>query len=119
MSRVVLLGIAEDLAEQLSRVLQEEAHTVCRCQSFEDARSAEPDVVFLSGDAPDLISGLSDIRQAAPALPIVVVTRLPESARWLDALEAGAQDYCGAPFERVQLRWIMDTVCPQLRRMAA
>jgi hypothetical protein len=25
-------------------------------------------------------------------------------------LEAGAADYCGAPFERIQIRWIMNTV---------
>ncbi len=119
MSRVVLLGLAEDLAEQLSRVLREEAHLVCRSQSLEDARSGEPEVVFLSGDGPDVVRNLSALRQAAPSIPLVVVTRLPESGRWLDALEAGAQDYCGAPFERVQVRWIMETVCPPVRRMAA
>ena len=119
MSRVVLLAIAEDLAEQLSRVLQEEAHSVCRCQSLEDARSGEPEVVFLSGDGADVVGNLSALRLAAPSLPLVVITRLPDSGRWLDALEAGARDYCGAPFERVQVRWIMETVCPRLRRMAA
>lgn len=43
-----------------------------------------------------------------PNLPIVVVSRLPEIVDWLDALEAGAADYCAAPFEPVQLRWLLD-----------
>ncbi len=42
-------------------------------------------------------------------LPVVVVSRLPEVEGWLDALEDGAADYCAAPFEPVQLRWLLDT----------
>jgi hypothetical protein len=40
---------------------------------------------------------------------VVVETRNPEVREWLDALESGAADYCAAPFERSQLRWIMDS----------
>lgn len=42
-------------------------------------------------------------------LPVVVVSRLPEVNDWLDALEAGAADYCAAPFEPTQLRWLLQT----------
>ena len=114
MSRVILLGIAEDLANELTGVLTAESHQVTR--GFHDAR---PEVAFLSGDTPDFMHHLSSLRQEEPHLPVVVVTRLPEATRWLDALEAGARDYCGAPFERVQVRWIMETVCPQVRAQTA
>ena len=43
-----------------------------------------------------------------PHVPVVVVSRLPETDDWLDALEAGAADYCAAPFEPVQLRWLLE-----------
>jgi PleD family two-component response regulator len=41
--------------------------------------------------------------------PLIAVSRLPEVNDWLDALEAGAADYCAAPFEAVQMRWIVET----------
>jgi hypothetical protein len=37
-----------------------------------------------------------------------VVNRFPENGRWLDALEMGAADYCGAPFENVQINWLVN-----------
>jgi DNA-binding NtrC family response regulator len=53
---------------------------------------------------------LSHLREAHPGLPVIVVTRQPEARHWLDALDAGATDYCGAPFEHIQLRWILGSV---------
>ena len=119
MSRVILFSLPEDLAHQLSGVLRQEAHAVRHTRSIEDAGCGEHDVAFVSGDVPDFCRQISLLRASAPQLPVVVVTRLPEAGRWLDALEAGAKDYCGAPFERVQVRWIMDTVCPSQRKPAA
>lgn len=40
---------------------------------------------------------------------MVVVSRLPEVEGWLNALEAGAADYCAAPFEPAQLGWLLET----------
>jgi DNA-binding response OmpR family regulator len=40
-------------------------------------------------------------------LPVVVTSRLPEVTDWLDALEAGASDYCAAPFDARQIDWII------------
>lgn len=124
MSRVVLLALPEDLAAQLNRVLLDEAHHVSRRQSCADVRcGVEPDVVFIYADSPDFLRILATLRGTQPSLPVVVVTRLPEVTRWLDALDAGAADYCGAPFERVQIRWILGTVCntgsPRAGRRAA
>jgi DNA-binding response OmpR family regulator len=52
-------------------------------------------------------------------LPFVVVTRIPETREWLDALEAGATDYCSAPIETRQLRWLMESALPRPRFAAA
>jgi DNA-binding NtrC family response regulator len=119
MSRVILLGLPEDLAAALGCVLVEDSHEVKLSGSLQDVRRDEPEVVFVSADGPEFPDNVSWLRETEPDLPVVVVTRLPESSRWLDALEAGAKDYCGAPFEHVQMRWIMETVCPQTHRQAA
>ena len=112
MSRITLLGLPDDLAAALSRVLREESHQVTFANTLEDVRRDEPQAAFVSGDGTEFRHNVFWLLEMMPRLPVVVVTRLPDVQRWLDALEAGARDYCGAPFERTQLRWIMETVCP-------
>ena len=82
MSRFALLGLPEDLGHQLTRILLAESHQVSRKQYLSDLRRGPRlSAVFISSDK-----------------------------QWLDALDAGASDYCGAPFERVQLHWILNSV---------
>lgn len=50
--------------------------------------------------------------------PIVVVSRAGDVALWLDALEAGAADYCAPPFEPTQIRWILDALLQRRSRSA-
>ena len=45
---------------------------------------------------------------AVPQFPAANDSDSLETQEWLDALEAGAADYCAAPFEPVQLRWLLD-----------
>jgi DNA-binding response OmpR family regulator len=119
MSRIVLLGLPDDLSAALTRVLRDESHQVTNTQTLEDVRRDEPEVAFVSGDGPEFPHNVFWLLESMPRLPVIVVTRLPDSQRWLDALEAGARDYCGAPFERTQLRWILETVAPAVSRRAA
>jgi CheY-like chemotaxis protein len=120
MARVTLLGIPPDVSNDLTRMLVAESHKVNRKLYIQDLRQGpKPAVVFVSGDEPDFRETITDLREAEPAIPVVVVTRMPEAGRWLDALDAGAADYCGAPFERVQVRWIMDSVLNEAERRAA
>jgi DNA-binding response OmpR family regulator len=59
------------------------------------------------------------VRAERPTLPFVVVTRIPETGEWLDALEAGATDYCSAPFESRQINWLMEAALPRHCGVAA
>jgi PleD family two-component response regulator len=59
-----------------------------------------------------------EARTLYPATPIVIVSRISEWNEHVEALEAGAADYYGAPFEPQQLRWIVETRT-QPRRMSA
>ena len=111
MPRVALFALPEDLERPLAQVLREEAHKVIRKLHLRDLRRGpKADALFLSADHPDFRRTLSQLRESHPELPVIAVTRVPETAHWLDALDAGATDYCGAPFERVQIRWILNSV---------
>jgi len=119
MSRITLLGLPHDLAAALIGLLEADSHQVSTASTLEDVRRDDPEVAFVNGDGPEFPHNVSWLVESIPRLPVVVITRLPDSRRWIDALEAGARDYCGAPFERIQLRWILDTACPPAVRRAA
>ena len=111
MSRIALLGLPDDLGNELARVLLDESHQVSRKLYVSDLeRVPNCAAVFICGDDQDYRYTLSLLRETYPGLPVIVVTRHPEARFWLDALEAGATDYCGAPFERVQLRWVLGSI---------
>ena len=117
MSSITLLGLPDDLGNQLARVLLDESYQVCRRLYISDlSHNRDCCAVFISGDSPEYTRTLSLLREAHPGLPVIVVTRQPEARQWLDALDAGAADYCGAPFEHVQLRWILHSVLSQAAR---
>ncbi|MDR3718408.1 MAG: hypothetical protein P4K98_06370 [Bryobacteraceae bacterium] len=64
-------------------------------------------------------AAFSAARAAYPNLPVVIVSRLPDTLEWLDALELGAADYVAGPFESVQMRWLFETHCRRARTAAA
>ena len=61
---------------------------------------------------------VQDLRRINPSASIIAVSRLPETTDWLNVIEAGADDYCAAPFESHQLRWILDSTLRYSRAAA-
>jgi DNA-binding response OmpR family regulator len=117
MATILLLGLENDMANDLARVLRKTGHEVETAGSLEAAvRNRNADAIFAGGDAPDYRETVRRLVARRPDAPVVLVNRLPENMRWLEALELGAADYCGAPFETTQVRWIVDSV---LRRAPA
>lgn len=114
MARILLLGMDENLAGQLGVVLADDHHEVTAAGEL-DRGCADAEVIFFCGDGGQYKKHLAEARRRRPHVPFVVVTRLAETEQWLDALEDGATDYCAAPFERRQVRWILDGA---LRRAA-
>jgi DNA-binding NtrC family response regulator len=104
MAKILLLGLDSSLAEELSRVLRQLGHSVRMLRKLNSAAdAADTDLIF---------AGSEDLRDAmalSPKRPVIVTSRLPEIASWLNALEAGAADYCGAPFEATQIRWVLNS----------
>ena len=120
MAKVILTGIERRIANDLQSVLAVEEHQIehrpgnAPVDAFLNA-----DIVFAGGDGKQYMPLLLGIRQARPSLPFIVVTRFPETSGWLDALEAGATDYCSAPFESRQIDWLMESALPRVRSAAA
>ncbi len=67
-------------------------------------RLHSPDILFCppSKDLPRIISSLQR------DVPVIVVSRIPDTREWITAMEAGASDYCAPPFEFSQLRWMLN-----------
>lgn len=120
MAKVVLIGLDGSAANQLAAALSESGHQVELSKGTPSATVlAEADILFASGEDKNYLSVLRSIRNLRPDVPFVVVTRVPETAHWLDALEAGATDYCSAPFEPKQIRWLMESALPRMAAAAA
>lgn len=106
----VLFHLEDPLASLLATGLCEAG---CKIAP-ESLPSAE--IVFCAAESGALQEAMSQF----PHVPVVVVSRLPDTDDWLDALEAGAADYCAAPFEPIQLRWLLDAhMRPRQARAAA
>lgn len=116
MAKVVFVGIEHALAVPIARALAVERHQLeQKSYSAVILDVLDADIVFAGGEPKNYLSLLRKVREARPALPFVVVTRVPETREWLDALEAGATDYCSAPFENRQIHWLMESVLPKQR----
>lgn len=104
MAKILLFGLDSSTAEELSRVLRQLGHSV--------KIAATLDASVNGMDAELIFAGSDDLRAAmsvSPRRPVIVTSRLPEMTSWINALEAGAADYCGAPFEATQVRWVLNS----------
>jgi hypothetical protein len=103
----VLYGLEDQLADELATTLT----TCCRrvdkanMESSIGARLRGADVIFCRAETEQV----RRLKKANPNSAVIVASRLPEVSDWLDALEAGAEDYCAAPFEAVQVRWVLES----------
>jgi DNA-binding NarL/FixJ family response regulator len=119
MASVFLIGLEQAIAAQISRALSVERHRIeQKPQNIGLPDMMDVDIVFAGGEPSQYLSLLRRVREERPALPFVVVTRVPETTAWLDALEAGATDYCSSPFESRQIHWLMESALPKRRAVA-
>ena len=111
MAKVILIGLDQATAIQIGYALATENHDITVISDSIPAHEIlDADIVFVGNK---LIHLLRKVRNVRPDLPLVVVARIPETEEWLDALEAGATDYCAAPFEPKQFRWLLENALPR------
>ncbi len=104
---VLLVGLDQKLAEELSEFLSSrgyEARVATGLEGELGPAGSQCAMAFCSIAQP----GLTQVLEAVTA-PVVVVSRLPEVDDWLDAMDAGAADYCAVPLEGRQLDWILES----------
>jgi ActR/RegA family two-component response regulator len=110
-THALLFGLSEDLAGELIPPLTSCAVNIKAIKrqgptAHNPALAEAPaDIIFCGAD----VSLVSELRSAKPDASIVVVSRYPEVSDWLDSIEAGATDYCAAPFEKSQVKWIVES----------
>jgi DNA-binding NtrC family response regulator len=120
MANIITVGLDPGSAYLLDRALEAGHHQISHKPKFTAADELnEADIVFVDSDGKQYLPLLKKVRGLSPNLPFVVVTRIPETSDWLDALEAGATDYCSTPFDARHMSWLMETALPVHRVVAA
>ena len=106
MRTITLIGFDQVTTRRLAADLAVEK---CNVISKNRASEIPPEALALlvCGDDPEWAITVRRARAQRPDIRVVVVTRLPDTAKWLDALEAGAHDYCGMPFDRHLVTWLL------------
>jgi DNA-binding response OmpR family regulator len=104
-ANILVVGLDEPLAAELCRALRDQRHSVLS-EAFTSAADClatiervGADLVFCGTDRQQYLSILGGLRRLGQSVPVVVVSRLPETGDWLDAMDAGACDYCAPPFD--------------------
>lgn len=100
---VLLYGLDDELASGLARAASGACETLQVAMAASRKQSA--DVVFCQPCS----NTVRELKLRHPAASVIVASRLPDVSDWLDALDAGAADYCAAPFEPAQIRWLLES----------
>jgi two-component system chemotaxis response regulator CheB len=84
----------------------------------------KPDVVLLEAGAArtDVLDALAAIRRVAAGLPVILFSPATGAAVTLEALNCGADDYVAQPGAHAPggpIRYLLDEVCPAIRRLGA
>ncbi len=120
MANIYFVGLASQTAAQLERAMANKSHKIVKFGTDTGAEKlGNADVIFAAGDDFQYRGLLADVRARKPHQPFVVVTRLPDTRAWLDALEAGATDFCAEPIESKQLGWVLDSALGKRSAKAA
>jgi len=119
----ILHELDERLAAQLCRAAFKPgqafylARSTSECLSL--AERVRAGVVFCNSEPRRYQALLNEMKRQGLRLPVIVVSRIPEVSEWLDALDAGASDYCAAPFEPQHMAWLIESSLLASRQMAA
>jgi DNA-binding NtrC family response regulator len=116
--RVLLLGFERSLHAPLAKILSQQNHAVWSQPFSSSSRSLQLSIGKLGKTAADVICCPADpqtyplviaaVRQRHPQVPVVVVSAAPNTSEWLDAIEGGAWDYFGLPFEAAHILHVLE-----------
>src|SRR4051812_20339292 len=108
MAAILIIDDEEPIAWALRRAFERGGHRGAVAATAEDglaqARRSPPDVIFLDVRLPgmDGLTALAQLRAAAPAAAVVVMTAHGNLNTAVKAVEGGAFDYLAKPFDLAQ-----------------
>lgn len=105
MRLISLIGFPDDIAGDLTDLLVRHGYRTTRDENTHELPEA-PAAIFVSGDRAGWLETICQVRATHSRMFIVVATRLPDHEKWLDALDAGASDYCSMPLDAQQFMWL-------------
>lgn len=112
--KVLLLGLEEAPQRQIQDILSRQRHDI-RSQPFPPVSQSlalvdewDADVICCAAKQEHYESLVEALRNRG--VPVVVVSSDPTVSEWLDAIEAGASDYLGAPFESKHIQHVLENV---------
>ena len=103
---ISLIDFPESHAEDLAALSAHLGFGINR-QEHADEIPGDTAAVFVCGDRTGWLEKICRIREAHRRMFVVIATREPDHEKWLDALEAGANDYCCAPLDTRQFEWLL------------
>jgi len=116
----ILHELDDSLAAQLRQALSGPGQvlhsTSCTSECLAVVEQLGADIVFCDADPGKYQRLLGALERSGIKAPVVVVSRIPETSEWLDALDAGAADYCAAPFEHQHISWLIESALAATRR---
>jgi len=124
-SNILIAGLEETVGAELSQtltalqcgVVSHPYVSAAGCLEVVDRIAADAVFCTAEGGASEKLLALLRIRRRQ--LPVMVVSRLPELDTWLDALDAGATDYCAPPFEPRLMRSVLENALRYPRPLTA
>lgn len=110
--RVLLLGLEQATTAALEAALPPGAFEVyvLSCLEPAEVRAAieqfRPSVICAPANSPESRRAL---QAAGSRTPFIAVSAKPNPREWLEALQDGASDYFGPPFDQQQVRWVLQS----------
>jgi hypothetical protein len=115
MANVWLIGLERKDAAEIARVASAAHHAVFdRLPGIDTRELGDAGIVFVGGAPRVQQSLLRRIRGAYPTLPVVAVLETVRVGDMLDALEAGATDYCWTPIGWRPIQRFMELMATRL-----
>ncbi|MBI1356304.1 MAG: hypothetical protein GC160_18335 [Acidobacteria bacterium] len=110
LQKILLLGLDEATASAMAAALPADGYTV-HVAPVENATEAQrvieafrPDVICAPPGSPEARDAL---RETGSKAPLIAISQKANPREWLAAVQGGAWDYFGGPFEARQVQWIL------------
>jgi len=122
--QLLVIDDDEQIIGLLTRIIQNAGHTALVAASaragLDHMKRREVDVVLLDLHLPDQdgLSVLTELRQTAPNVPVILITGDPNSRYVIESMKLGAYDYVQKPFDLASIQNVIRQATEARAQMA-